>query len=56
MRINRADPSSEPTDDDFRDFSQRAFSAVAAQHAEVLRKLWDRIRRAADDALPKSTS
>jgi hypothetical protein len=55
MRINLADPSFEPTDDDLTELSQRAFSAVAAQNAEMLRKLRERIRQGADDALPKST-
>jgi hypothetical protein len=49
--INLADPAFEPTDEQLRDLSRRAFAGVAAAHARSLEKLRAQISAARIEAL-----
>ncbi len=56
-RRNLADPSYEPSDDELRELSQRAFAHIPAQQARVARELSERIavlREAAATAAPSA--
>jgi len=44
-RINLADPDFEPTDEQLRGLSQRAFAGVREAHQESLRRLREEIAR-----------
>lgn len=44
MARNLADPSFEPTDEDFRELMQRAMGSVRAEHDAAERALRERIR------------
>lgn len=50
-RINLADPSFEPTDEQLQELSRRAFAGVAAANARALAKLRAQIGNARQEAL-----
>ncbi len=50
-RVNLADPDFEPTDDELRQLSARAFAGVAAAHERALARLRDEIAAARAEAL-----
>lgn len=50
-RVNLADPSFEPTDEQLQELSRRAFAGVAAAHANSLAKLRAEIAAARQEAL-----
>jgi hypothetical protein len=50
-RINLADPSFEPTDEQLMGLSRRAFAGVAASHSAALARLRAEIAAARDEVL-----
>lgn len=51
MRRNLADPSYEPTDEDFRELMQSAMDQARAGHREAERALRERVRIARERVL-----
>jgi hypothetical protein len=51
MRRNLADPAYEPSDDDLRELSQKAFEHLAAAKREADAEIRKRIARLSDEAM-----